>query len=70
MASLILNANLKDHDDVYQAIMDMHRGLTDEQSEKATAKLVLLLANHIGDPQVILEAAAAVRANTLGATSS
>ncbi len=65
MASLTLSANLKEHDDVYQAIMDMHRGMTDDQSEKATAKLVLLLANHIGDPQVILEATAIVRANTL-----
>lgn len=66
MASLILTENLKAHDDIYQAIMDMLRGMTDEQSEKATAKLVLLLVNHIGDAQVVMEAAAVVRANTLG----
>lgn len=66
MASLTLTANLKEHDDVYQAIMDMHRDMTDEQSEKANAKLILLLANHIGDSWVVSEAAAIIRANTLG----
>jgi len=66
MASLNLTQNLKEHDDVYQALMDMHRDMSDEQSEKANAKLILLLANHIGDPAVLAEAAAVVRANTLG----
>lgn len=66
MASLKLDNNLQNYDDVYQSIVDMHRDMTDEQSEKANAKLILLLANHIGDPQVVEEAASIVRANTLG----
>jgi hypothetical protein len=34
----------------------MHRDLSDEQSQMANAKLILLLANHIGDMAVLLDA--------------
>lgn len=43
-------------DDFYQALIDTHRDLTDEQSATLNAKLVLLLANHIGDISVLREA--------------
>jgi Protein of unknown function (DUF2783) len=43
-------------DDFYEMLINTHRGLTDEQSELLNAKLVLLLANHIGDLQVLREA--------------
>ena len=39
----------------------MHRGLSDEDSALVNAKLVLLLANHIGDPEVLAQAMAAAR---------
>ena len=42
-------------------LIDGHRGLTDEQSELMNARLVLLLANHIGDLRVLHEAIAAAR---------
>ena len=48
--------NLAKPDDFYQALMDAHRGLSDEQSVELNAKLVLLLANHIGDMAVLREA--------------
>ncbi len=48
--------NLSKPDDFYQMLMDAHRGLSDEQSEKLNAKLILLLANHIGDLSVLREA--------------
>jgi hypothetical protein len=48
-------------DDVYAMLIDMHRNLTEEQSHRANAKLILLLANHIGDPEVITEAIAIAR---------
>lgn len=64
MGSLTVCENLENYDDVYQVIIDMHRGMTDEESEKANAKLILLLANHIGDLEVIREAATIVRSNT------
>ena len=43
-------------DDFYEALMDTHRGLSDEQSQLLNAKLVMLLANHIGDLSVIRRA--------------
>lgn len=43
-------------DDFYQLLIDTHRDLTDEQSGLLNAKLVLLLANHIGDLTTLREA--------------
>jgi Protein of unknown function (DUF2783) len=48
--------NISKPDDFYQTLMDAHRGLSDEQSVMLNAKLVLLLANHIGDLTVLREA--------------
>ena len=49
-------STFKDPDDVYATLVDAHRGLTFEASAALNARLVLLLANHIGDPDVIREA--------------
>ena len=43
-------------DDLYEALIDTHRDLSDEQSAMVNAKLILLLANHIGDISVLREA--------------
>ena len=43
-------------DDFYEALIAAHRGLSDEHSELLQARLVLLLANHIGDLAVLREA--------------
>lgn len=43
-------------DDFYQELIDSHRELSDEQSALVNAKLILLLANHIGDREVLSEA--------------
>jgi len=50
-------------DDFYQALIDTHRNLSDEQSAFVNAKLILLLANHIGDMQVLREALRLARAD-------
>ena len=50
-------------DDFYQALIDIHRNLSDEQSALVNAKLILLLANHIGDMQVLREALSLARAD-------
>lgn len=55
------DVNLSSPDDFYEALIDMHRGLSDEQSQLANAKLILLLANHIGDMSVLQEALRAAR---------
>lgn len=43
-------------DDFYEALLETHRDLSDEQSELVNAKLILLLANHVGDISVLREA--------------
>ncbi|MCW8944839.1 MAG: DUF2783 domain-containing protein [Sedimenticola sp.] len=47
---------MKRPDDFYNALVDMHRDLSEEQSQLANAKLILLLANHIGDEATLAEA--------------
>lgn len=43
-------------DDFYESLIETHHDLSDEQSALVNAKLVLLLANHIGDLDVLREA--------------
>ncbi|NBW69236.1 MAG: DUF2783 domain-containing protein [Betaproteobacteria bacterium] len=50
-------------DDFYEALINTHRDLTDEQSALVNAKLILLLSNHIGDISVLREAMALARAD-------
>ena len=54
--------NLDRPDDFYEALIDMHRGLDDAQSQSANAQLILLLANHVGDLKVLREALEVARA--------
>lgn len=48
--------NLARPDDFYEALIDMHRDLPDADSQAVNARLILLLANHIGDHETLLEA--------------
>ena len=50
-------------DDFYEALIETHRDLTDEQSALVNAKLILLLSNHIGDISVLREAMVLARAD-------
>ena len=61
MATLNIQPNLAAPDDFYERLIGTHRGLTDEQSALVNAKLVLLLANHVGDAEVLGQALAAAR---------
>ena len=49
------DANIERPDDFYEALIDLHRDLTEEQSRQLNARLILLLANHIGDMEVLSE---------------
>ncbi len=40
-------------DDFYEALIETHRDLSDEQSALVNAKLILLLANQIGDITIL-----------------
>ena len=56
MAALIEKPNLQDHDAFYAALLAAHKGLSAEQSHALNAQLILILANHIGNQQVLAEA--------------
>jgi hypothetical protein len=45
-----------DPDAAYRLLIDAHRGLSDEESAALNARLVLILANQVGDIQVLGEA--------------
>lgn len=50
-------------DDFYESLIDAHQGLSDAASGALNARLVVLLANHIGDLEVIAKALKAARAS-------
>lgn len=52
-------------DEFYAALLAAHEGLSDLQSAQVHTRLVLLLANHIGDLTVIEEALSAARSSVL-----
>ena len=54
--TFIVEPHLADPDGFYEALIDMHRALDDDESQRANAALILLLANHIGDAAVLREA--------------
>ncbi len=56
MADLDTSCRLADPDGFYERLIDMHQGLDEEQSRIVNAKLILLLANHIGDAAVLEQA--------------
>ena len=55
---LITDPNIDAPDAFYAALAALHRDLDDAESAKVNAKLILLLANHIGDAAVLNQAIA------------
>ncbi|MDE2367814.1 MAG: DUF2783 domain-containing protein [Burkholderiales bacterium] len=55
---LIHERQIEDADGFYEELVDAQRDLPDEEAQRVLAKLVLLLANHIGDRAVLSEAIA------------
>ena len=53
---LVLTPNLPDPDGFYEELIRTHEGLTKEQSDALNARLILTLANHIGDREVLRQA--------------
>ncbi len=47
--------NIPDQDEFYAALVALHEGLNVEQSLKLNAKLILLLANQVGDAKALAE---------------
>jgi hypothetical protein len=59
--SLITTPNFSAADDFYEALINAHQDLTIEESQAFNARLVLLLANHIGDFPVLQQALQAAK---------
>jgi hypothetical protein len=53
--------NFQDADGFYELLLDAHAGLTQEQSQLLNARLILLLANQVGDAKVLRECVEAAR---------
>lgn len=58
---LVLGPNFTDPDEFYAALMDAIRELDQATAERVNTRLILLLANHIGDVAVLKEAIAIAR---------
>ena len=58
MSTLVTESQFTDPDRAYRALIEAHRGLSDEESAALNSSLVLILANHIGDQAVLHEALA------------
>ncbi|VWX59858.1 conserved hypothetical protein [Burkholderiales bacterium 8X] len=57
--SLITHPHLDAPDDFYEDLIEAHQGLSADESHAFNARLLLLLANHVGSRQVLREALAA-----------
>jgi hypothetical protein len=58
---MITTPNLQDADGFYEALMDAQAGLSPAQIELFSARLILLLANQVGDARVLADCIAAAR---------
>jgi hypothetical protein len=62
---LIRTPNIPEQDLFYAELINSQRDMSEAQADMAIAKLALILANHIGDREVLSEAIALARDNTL-----
>ena len=58
---LTLEANIEDPDGFYDELLTAHQDMSLEESEAFNARLILVLANHIGDRDVLREALKAAK---------
>lgn len=61
---LIHTPNIADPDGFYEELIAAQRDLSDEQAELMNAKLILVLANQVGDRATLTEALALARPKT------
>ena len=70
MPTLNIEPNITQSDDFYEALIETHRDIDPAQSQMVNAKLILLLANHIGDLSVLREAMQRARDGVVPAPAS
>lgn len=59
--NLNLNPNIDDPDGFYDELLAAHQPLSKDESDAYNARLILILANHIGDRAVLRDALEAAR---------
>ncbi len=64
MTELNLAPNIPDPDGFYAELLGAHEGLSEDASAALNARLILVLANHIGDRAVLRDALAAAKGET------
>jgi hypothetical protein len=65
ITSLIRSPNIVDPDGFFAELIDAQRDLSDEQADLLLAKLVLILANQVGDRKLLSQALQLARSSTL-----
>lgn len=65
-ATLTLTANIASPDDFYAELLAVHDTLTKAESDALNARLILILANHIGDAGVLSQALKAAQRPNAG----
>lgn len=68
MADLIVEPNIQDPDGFYSELLAAHEGRDKAESDAFNARLILILANHIGS-RAVLRRALALAASTDGKTA-
>ncbi len=58
---LTLSPNIPDPDGFYAELIQAHEGLSEDESQALNARLILILANHVGDREVLTAALAEAR---------
>ncbi|MEZ5897201.1 MAG: DUF2783 domain-containing protein [Parvularculaceae bacterium] len=53
---LVTDSNIADPDGIYQRLIALHQDRSEEDSRKINARLILLLINHVGDRETVMEA--------------
>jgi hypothetical protein len=61
MTDLITTPNILDPDGFYAELISTHESLSEEESAALNARLILILANHIGDRSALSQALAAAK---------
>ena len=61
MSTVTLTPNIKGGDDFYEELLNAHDGLSKEDSDSYNARLILILANHVGDRDVLSAAITAAK---------
>lgn len=64
MTHLNTSMNIAGPDDFYADLMAAHEGLSKAESDAFNARLILLLANHVGDRTILSEALEAAKSST------